>query len=184
MQIVDLVEQDVVIKDVYPLYDVNNDRSYDLYEFENGVFAIATHQNAFVSEVMIEGANPYKDDGYLRHVNDIVSIPWNDKNTKNLFLDEENSFTEIREANTEMLSKKVSVISTYGDNIWRDTSESRFSRYKNWINTNNTCGPHAAAVILAYSDDYIDDRIVPSTIKNDKWFWFTIWKSLGSCISI
>lgn len=41
----------------------------------------------------------------------------------------------------------------------------RFKKYARWINTNGTCGMMASAVLLAYYQDYIDDSIVPESIR-------------------
>ena len=47
-------------------------------------------------------------------------------------------------------------IFTSEPNLWPGISSSRFWRYTNssWVNENGTCGPHAAAVMFAYYQDY------------------------------
>ena len=172
MQLSSLLEKNVEISSIYHLYDLNNEQVYDLYEYNDG-YAVAT-KNGFISEAMPNSDNPYKDVlnkklyyfgpyNYFYDNNGVMTsvsgetIPTT-RSTENNFSE------ELIKANNEVLNSNPMVM-TRGDNVWRGTSSSRFTRYKNWKNTNNTCGPHAAAVILAYIDDYIDDRIVPSNIR-------------------
>lgn len=182
-QVDSLAEMDIYLKKALPLFDVDGNYSYDLYEFENtSGYAIATHSNGYISELMLEKDNPYtekinkklyymgpynyfyEEDGVLKNV-DGSSLLEFEKNKLLFSTDMEDKFEKIREINDEILKTKVNFISTYGDDIWRGTSSTRFERYKDWINRDGTCGHHAAAVILAYSDDYIDDKIVPSYIR-------------------
>lgn len=182
-QISKLTEGNLDIVNTYPLYDINNEYSYDLYEFSNG-YAVATHTNGYISELMLDCPNPYVDvlqhklyymgpynylyeeDSLLKDVNSKECLNMTGEEMNEDFnMKNEDYIQQIKNINSEILTKKVSPIETYGDNKWHGTAASRFSRYKNWKNTNNTCGPHAAAVILAYSDDYINDKIVPSNIR-------------------
>lgn len=41
----------------------------------------------------------------------------------------------------------------------------RMKKYAHWINQNGTCGMMAAAVLLAYYQDYIDENIIPKHIR-------------------
>lgn len=44
-------------------------------------------------------------------------------------------------------------------------SETRFTRYNNWINHNSTCGTYATAILLAYLDDYVNNKYVPASVR-------------------
>ncbi|MFR1685937.1 MAG: C39 family peptidase [Massilimicrobiota timonensis] len=172
IQLNSLLEDNIEIDNIYPLYDLNNEQVYDMYIY-NGGYAIAT-KNGFISEAMPHSDNPYKNvlnekkyyfgpyNYFYDNKGIITSI---DGKTFPITRSTENIFSEeLINANNEVLNSNP-MIMTRGDNVWRGTPSSRFTRYKNWENTNNTCGPHAAAVILAYIDDYIDDRIVPSSLR-------------------
>lgn len=41
----------------------------------------------------------------------------------------------------------------------------RIKKYQSWVNFDGTCGMMAAAVMLAYYQDYIDETIIPPTIR-------------------
>jgi hypothetical protein len=41
----------------------------------------------------------------------------------------------------------------------------RMKRYLSWINKDGTCGMMSAAVLLAYYQDYIDETIIPPSIR-------------------
>lgn len=49
---------------------------------------------------------------------------------------------------------------------WIGISEERFKAYQNWRTPSGyLCGTYAASVLLAYYQDYIDEKIVPKTIR-------------------
>ena len=49
---------------------------------------------------------------------------------------------------------------------WIGIPEERFKAYRNWTTPKGyLCGPHAAAVLLAYYQDYLDERLVPTYIR-------------------
>jgi hypothetical protein len=52
------------------------------------------------------------------------------------------------------------------DSQWIGLSEEHFARYKNWKTpSGNLCGTYAAAVLLAYYQDQIDEHILPKEIR-------------------
>ncbi|MFR7591236.1 MAG: hypothetical protein ACLUVC_07330 [Longibaculum sp.] len=186
MQVFNLVEENIDIKYSYPLYDVNGNYAYDLYEFAGKGYTVATHENGYISELMMEKSNPYeevlnhdlyylgpynyfyRDEKNLKHVtNDIIlSLPNQGEKTLNTLSNVEDNLSQIKELNNKMLSKEVNMISVYGDNVWHGNTRS-FTRYSSsaWENNDNTCGPHAAAVMMAYLDDYVSDSIVASKYR-------------------
>lgn len=52
---------------------------------------------------------------------------------------------------------------------WIGLSEEQFFRYKNWTTPSGyLCGTYASAVFLAYYQDYMDFKIIPSTIRKPR----------------
>ena len=49
---------------------------------------------------------------------------------------------------------------------WQGIPEERFRRYKSWVTPSGyLCGTYAATVFLAYYQDYIDEQIIPKTVR-------------------
>ena len=49
---------------------------------------------------------------------------------------------------------------------WQGIREERFRRYKSWVTPSGyLCGTYAATVFLAYYQDYIDEQIIPKTVR-------------------
>lgn len=49
---------------------------------------------------------------------------------------------------------------------WQGIDEQRFANYQSWINQQgNYCGSYAAAVLLAYYQDYFDETIIPEYLR-------------------
>ncbi|KAF1300596.1 MULTISPECIES: hypothetical protein [Enterococcus] len=52
-------------------------------------------------------------------------------------------------------------------NEWIGIPEERFSRYRRWMTPSGyLCGTYAAAVFLAYYQDYVDEKIIPANLRN------------------
>lgn len=48
---------------------------------------------------------------------------------------------------------------------WIGIDPQRFKPYQHWINTDATCGMMSTAVLLAYYQDYIDENIIPRSLR-------------------
>ena len=49
---------------------------------------------------------------------------------------------------------------------WKGIAEERFRPYKQWVTPSGyLCGTYAAAVFLAYYQDYIDETIIPKAFR-------------------
>lgn len=48
---------------------------------------------------------------------------------------------------------------------WIGIDSDRFKPYRHWINRGGTCGMMSSAVLLAYYQDYIDESIIPSSLR-------------------
>lgn len=54
----------------------------------------------------------------------------------------------------------------YPKDRWIGLPEERFARYRNWRNTSgNLCGTYASSVMLAYYQDYLEEGILPKSIR-------------------
>lgn len=52
---------------------------------------------------------------------------------------------------------------------WKGIAEERFRPYKQWVTPSGyLCGTYAAAVFLAYYQDYIDETIIPKAFRRKK----------------
>ncbi len=49
--------------------------------------------------------------------------------------------------------------------LWVGIEPQRFYNYRNWINHDGTCGMMSAAVLLAYYQDYIDENLLPMSLR-------------------
>lgn len=53
--------------------------------------------------------------------------------------------------------------------IWHGLPEERFKAYRNWRTPRGyLCGTYAASVLLAYYQDYVDEQMIPSFIRQKK----------------
>ncbi len=49
---------------------------------------------------------------------------------------------------------------------WIGIDPERFKKFKHWVNRGATCGMMSASVLLAYYQDYIQEKIIPESIRN------------------
>lgn len=167
-----LGEREINIKYTKVLNDINNDPTYVLGVLNNNGYLIASVENLNISELCSDDdANPYS--GYLNE-NLVYAGQYNyfyrdeegirDVVTNALVTMEPDE--EVFLANSRFLESKFSANVSTRAFAWTGISESRFSRYANWINRTGHCGPYAAASLLAYYDDYISDSVIPGSIRS------------------
>lgn len=162
------------------LKDVNGNENYILGVLENNGYIIASKDDLNLSEYCIQpSSNPYKE-----YMNLDISYA----GPSNYIVKENNSQIEIktqlsisddiknREGLSELNNKFLA--DTFDDTNarsmpWIGIGESRFPRYatSSWINDaayygGAFCGPFAAAIMLAYYEDYINSAVVPSSIRS------------------
>lgn len=72
-------------------------------------------------------------------------------------------FTLSSDHSYEPVNKKQTKPQSTG--LWIGINPHRFYNYRNWINKDGTCGMMSAAVMLAYYQDYIDEQLLPISIR-------------------
>lgn len=173
----------IVGKDLLPiqatyLLDVNLEPNYVLLTLDNGGYIISTLDGK-ISEISTNNdSNPYLTctdsklvyAGAFNYYKLDNNILVNIKNNTILNTGFNNSIKEQNEyflkENLENTSR-ASVPSGGGSLSWKGITSSRFSRYAGtgWINNDGYCGAYAAAVMMAYFDDYLNDNLIPSSVR-------------------
>lgn len=163
------------------LYDVDNQPTYLLLNFENG-YAIISKEHGKISEYCLNCLNvPYSNFGdevkYYAGAFNYLTL----SEMINCVSDDADNFEKIRALNNEFLNNDSNeyIISTIASSGFSGISETRMKRYYSgmWVNNNNNypesegyskngiCGTIASAGLLAYYDDYVNDDYVPSSIR-------------------
>lgn len=151
------------------LLDIAENENYILSILDNGGYIISSEEKLAISEMSTtENSNPYKD---VMNYSLLYADPYNCyyktvNGYKNVYthtiLDLVDA-TEIKSINDLFLEEEPYVPKTrYFP--YKGISESRMQTY-NWINRDNNCGPISAAILIAYYDDYINNELVPNTIR-------------------
>lgn len=175
--------KEVNIKSIKFLYDIELKPNYLYIEFEGKGYAIATRENLDLLVINYESSNmPFKD--YDLNEKIVYGGPYNyyrvdNENFVNINTNEiinANSVTEeAKDLNREILVDKNEklVMQAKSSNLlrvtaysWKGIDSSRFSKYNGWINRNNQCGTYAAATLLAYYDDYVNNNFVPDNLRS------------------
>lgn len=179
-KIEELENVDLSIDSTFSLFDLNGNSSFDLILFEEGGYAIVTKNSKELSEYSLDSniTSPYSE--YLNTSNSLIyGGPFNyfieDANGNVYDLNSNEKIELVQNDHLLEITEKmidgsllpelttnggISTLATE-PNSWTGISSSRFSRYNNsgWVNKNNTCGPHSAAVMIAYYQDYYPSLI-------------------------
>lgn len=151
------------------LLDIAENENYILSILDNGGYIISSEEKLAISEMSTtENSNPYKD---VMNYSLLYAGPYNCyyktvNGYKNVYthtiLDLVDA-AEIKSINDLFLEEEPYVPKTrYFP--YKGISESRMQTY-NWINRDNNCGPISAAILIAYYDDYINNQLVPDSIR-------------------
>lgn len=171
-----LIGQDIDIVEYRNLFDLNKEDNYILAITDNDGYVIVSKDNLNISELSLQAnTNPYKNkmNNQLIYAGPSNYLYIDSENIIRNITDgsENNNFSEdLKEANETFLNTNFELPKTR-EFAWKGIAESRFSRYAGagWINKSDDgvgyCGPYAAATLLAYFDDYIDNGIVPDSIR-------------------
>jgi hypothetical protein len=176
---------DLSLEDYSVLYDIELNPSYLLIDFNHG-YAIISRENSVISEYTLnEDIAVYAD-----NVDQIPVYggPLNyfcvDKSSvlrKTLSIDVPDELISLNQNFLSLKSRSnLSVLST-SNNSFIGLPESRFAKYgsagSKWLNIsanypasqgypqNGICGTITSAVLLSYYDDYVNDGIVPSSVR-------------------
>ena len=176
-----LEESDIVVEELSLLYDINNEPSYILSHFVGGGYAIFTRENIVLSEYSLEIDSPYSNEvgqylkygGYNNYSStDELLTPYSNDISSEIVSANQAILNENNLFLTDNLSENPPLPST-GLNVgWRGVDESRMKLY-NWphfedynIYGKGICGTVTSTILLAYYDDYVDNRMVPSIVRN------------------
>lgn len=61
---------------------------------------------------------------------------------------------------------------------WIGIHPQRFYNYRHWINRDGTCGMMSATVLLAYYQDYLDEALLPNTLRSKGGSGTALYQSL------
>lgn len=176
---------DLILDGYLVLYDVELNPSYLMVDFDHG-YAIVSRENAIISEYSLN-----EDVAVYSNCVDQIPIyggPLNyfcvDKTSllrKSLPIDVPEKLVSLNQQFLSIESRSSLSVMSASDNSFTGLPESRFTKYgaagSLWLNTsanypssegypqNGICGTITSAVLLSYYDDYVNDGIVPSSVR-------------------
>lgn len=169
----------ITISEVQYVLDTDFEPNYILVTLDNGGYIISSIDGKISEMSLNDDSNPYQNCinvplvyagafNYYKYENGILI------NIKDNTLLHSGFNEKIRKKSQEFIETskneiRSSVSNGSGGMTWHGITSSRFSRYagSGWINNGEVgyCGPYAAAIMMAYCDDYVNDNLIPASVR-------------------
>jgi len=179
-ELIRIGNENLTFKSYESIYSINGDKNIALITFNEGGFTFVNETNnqiivyiPTISETPYEGVDSsYKKifGGPYAYFVETVDNKIINLETSKVVDNNDIDFDINEKVNSNIIKTliKESQKSTISPLAYVGMTESRFSRYNSssWINYDGTCGTYATAIMLAYLDDYINDKYIPSAIRS------------------
>lgn len=179
LELENLSKESLTLKDFESIYDINGMENIVLLTFKEGGYTFVNKEDGQII-MYVPSTYDIPFTNVSSNSKKIFGGPYtylikNDKNeiihleTNNIVDKNEIDFninSKVNKNNAErLLDNYQSLIIT--PQAYTGLTESRFSNYNStsWRNYDGTCGTYATSILIAYLDDYVNDKYIPSSIR-------------------